>query len=374
MSNIAITNVINISVALPPSGLAPYSINNLLCITDETPVEALGGDYKSYASAADVAADWGSSSETYKAAQAVFSQSPNILTGGGVFIVMPLLVAETTVDAMIRAKGLVYFGGVATTYDPADDTELQADATQAQTMRKLYFYSVSDTAKIAPSGVVDLIRQASQIYARGMYHGDSAQAYAMKWAYASRGMSVNFSGTNTTITMNLKSLVGVVSDTTLNQTLVDQADASGAEVYGNVSGLAVLLTSGANEFYDNVYNLTWFVGALEVSGFNYLRQTATKIPQTESGMDGLKGSYRTVCDQAVVNRFVGAGTWTSPDKFGNPEDFDRNISDFGYFIYSLPLAKQLPADRSLRKAPLTQIAIKYQGAIHSSDVLINVNA
>ena len=374
MSNIAITNVINISVALPPSGLAPYSINNLLCITDETPVQAIGGDYKSYASASDVAADWGSSSETYKAAQAVFSQSPNILTGGGVFIVMPLIVDETTVEAMIRAKGLVYFGGVATTYDPVDDTELQADATQAQTDRKLYFYSVTDSAKIAPSGVVDLIRQASQIYARGMYHSVAADAYAMKWAYAGRGMSVNFSGTNTTITMHLKQLVGVVPDPTLNQTLLDQAEVAGADVYGSIANRATLLTSGANEFFDNVYNLTWFIGALEVSGFNYLAQTASKIPQTEAGMDGLKGAYRSVCEQAVTNRFVGAGAWTSPDKFGNPEDFDRNISDFGYFVYSVPLAVQPVADRAARKAPLTQVAIKYQGAIHSSDVLINVNA
>lgn len=374
MSNIAITNVINISVALPPSGLAPYSINNLLCITDETPVEALGGDYKSYASAADVATDWGTGSQTYKAAQAVFSQSPNILTGGGVFIVMPLEASETTAEAVVRAKGLVYFGGFATTYDPADDAEIQADATEAQTSRKLYFYSVTDSAKIAPGGVVDLIRQASQTYARGMYHSVAADAYSMKWAYASRGMSVNFSGTNTTITMHLKQLTGVIPDPTLNQTLLDQAEVAGAETYGTISGRPTLLTSGANEYFDNVYNLTWFVGALEVSGFNYLAQTATKIPQTEAGMDGLKGAYRSVCGQAVTNRFVGAGAWTSPDKFGNPEDFDRNIADFGYYVYSIPLAQQSPADRAARKAPLTQIAIKYQGAIHSSDVLINVNA
>jgi hypothetical protein len=91
------------------------------------------------------------------------------------------------------------------------------------------------------------------------------------------------------------------------------------------------------------------------------------------GMAGLKDAYRTICKQAVINGFVAAGSWTAADWFGDHEDFLRNITDIGYYIWSLPVTQQLAADREDRKAPVVQIAIKTAGAIHSSDVLVNVN-
>ena len=59
--------------------------------------------------------------------------------------------------------------------------------------------------------------------------------------------------------------------------------------------------------------------------------------------------------------------------FGNPEDLARNIKDAGYFIYSQPIAMQNPTERTARKAPVVQIAAKESGAIHSSNVIVQVN-
>jgi hypothetical protein len=56
-----------------------------------------------------------------------------------------------------------------------------------------------------------------------------------------------------------------------------------------------------------------------------------------------------------------------------PEDFNRNIGDFGFYIYSLPVALQANADRIARLAPTVQIALKYSGAIHVTSVIVNVN-
>ena len=52
----------------------------------------------------------------------------------------------------------------------------------------------------------------------------------------------------------------------------------------------------------------------------------------------------------------------------------RNIADFGYYVYSLPLAKQSQTQRDARVAPLIQCAGKDSGAIHSSDVVVMVEA
>jgi hypothetical protein len=173
--------------------------------------------------------------------------------------------------------------------------------------------------------------------------------------------------------MNLKEISGVTADTGLTQTILTEAKAVGADVYANIAGLSCVMSHGANGFYDDVYNLLWLVGALEVAGFNYLRMAGTKIPQTESGMDGLKGAYRSVCKLAVTNGFVAPGSWTGSDTFGSPEDFRRNIADFGFYIYSAPVALQSSADRLARSAPTVQISFKYAGAIHSSAVIVNVN-
>lgn len=385
MTMINISNVINISVLTPPTGLAPYSINNLVCFTKETPVVALTADYAAYASASEVATQWGSGSATYTAALQVFAQSPNIISGGGLFIVIPMLTDEVLEQAMERAVSLVYYGGCSavytlgvtgpTGYTGATGANLEAlrAAAVAQANKKLLFLADSQATSLQNGGLAHEVKDSSYSQARVLHHTDAAQLQKFIWGYAGRALSTNFSAVNTASSMHLKSISGVSSDSGMTQTLLDSAKAVGADVYVNIAGLSCTMSHGANEFFDDRYNLNWIIGALEVAGFNYLRQTATKIPQTELGMDGLKGAYRRVCAQAVSNGYIAAGTWTGADTFGNPEDFRRNISDFGYYIYSTPIAEQSTADRALRKAPVIQIALKYAGAIHSSDVIVNIN-
>lgn len=373
MAIINIFNVINVSVLAPPSGLAPYSVNNIVCLTDETPIAAIPLGYLTYTSAVDVATDWGSGSDVYAAAVSVFSQSPNILTGGGLFIIVPMLTGETLAEAITRAQGLVFFGACAYTMTGLTDVEILAAGAVAESSRKMLFVvSDDDTDLVGPGGLFFKVQDQGLKHTRCLFYGSDDPA-KMLWAYMGRAMSVNFSAANTTLTMNLKQLLTVSADSTLTQTIIANAKAVGADVYASIAGRASVLSYGANDFFDDVYNLDWFVGSLQVAGFNFLAQTSTKIPQTEAGMAGLKSAYRGVCQAAVSNAFVAPGAWTSPDTFGNPQDFIRNVADFGYYIYSSPVSAQSAADRDLRKAPPIQLAIKYAGAIHTSDVLVYVN-
>ena len=89
-------------------------------------------------------------------------------------------------------------------------------------------------------------------------------------------------------------------------------------------------------------------------------------------MVGLKNAYEQRCVQGVRNGLIAPGAWNDSVPFGNPEDFLRNIEERGYYIYSLPIAKQQQAEREQRIAPVVQIAIKLSGAIHSSNVIVNV--
>lgn len=374
---IDINNVVNVSVAVPPTGLAPYNINNLACFTKETPVVSLGTDsYAVYTNPTAVGTQWGTTSATYLAALAAFSQSPNILSGGGRFIVIPVLLNGAETDevlgaAITRAMGFVFFGGCSYTWDAA--AEIPAAATVCQAAGKLLFISSATSSDLVTTGLINARKTAGQSYVRCLYHSDSTKLDAFRWGYASRAMSTNFSGSNVAGTMHLKTIVGADPDVALTETVLNQAEAAGADVYVSIAGQSCILSYGANRFYDDVYNLMWIVSALTVAGFNYLRQTATKVPQTESGMDGLKGAYRAVCKQAISNGFLAPGSWTGSDTFGDTEDFHRNIADFGFYVYSAPVALQSSADRAARVAPVAQIAIKYAGAIHSSSVIVQFN-
>lgn len=315
---------------------------------------------------------------TYGPQTAVTVGSNSLETSGSTaitFIIATTQVGETIAAAISRTQDLVqYFGILGTViYDQVDTL---AAAAVVQALNKIIFIVSRTSSDVQAGGLIDLLRTGGETQSRGLFYGSSADADALGYAaaYASRGLSVDFSGSNTTTTMHLKTLINVQPDPSMTQTLLNLCKAAGADVYASFAGVPKVYTSGTNQFFDQVYNLQWFVGALQVAGFNYLAQSQTKIPQTENGMDGLKAAYSAICDQAISNQYSAPGQWNSPTTFGNQGNFLANISQFGYYIYSAPISQQLQADRVARKAPLVQIALKEAGAVQSSNVIVFVNA
>lgn len=484
MAQLAISNVINISVSAAGAGVGNYNTSNLGLFSDEQPdTGTFGTDgYKAYVDPTDVGVDFGTGSKTYQQALAVFSQQPNILAGDGQLIV--ILLGHATVDlalsgvaasgafkitfggnetgsiawddtaaeiqtalrllpglsevlvtgsiasqtlhvqmagvygaapaltvatnslqtsapaaitftitiptagetlgtAITRTKTLVQYFGIIVTDTAAQlgQTDLLAAAAVIQALNKIGFFVSYTEADITTGGMIDMLRSGGYTQSRGLYYGISTptatpglNAMLMCAAYAGRALSTNFSGSNTTQTMNLKDLKTINPDTNMTQALYNKASDAGADIYASIQGVSKVVCFGANSFFDQVYNLQWFVGALQVAGFNFLATSSTKIPQTEAGMDGLKGAYRAVCEQAVSNQYSAPGSWTSATTFGNLKNFLDNIAQRGYYIYSSPIATQSVADRNDRIAPLIQIALKEAGAIQKSSVIVNVNA
>lgn len=478
-NQLPITNVINISVSQASPGVGNYNTSNIGLFTDEAPNLGTFGNlgYAAYLEPTQVGVDFGTESKTFAMANAIFSQQPNILNGGGQLIVIlmtnqvvnlafsgvaasgdfkvtydgdtssqiewddtaeeiqvklrasvtgmenvvvtgsiasqslniqmasiydPTAVtitdddlatsapaaitvtvteptaAETLAQAITRTSTLVQYFGVICTEIAAvlTDADVLAAATVIQALNKIFVFVSNDAADIAASGLIDDIRTGSFTQTRGLYYGDTDDLNCLEMcaAYSGRGFSTNFNGSNTTSTMHLKVLATIQPDPTLTQTQLNLALAAGADTYPSLAGVPGVFCSGANFFFDQIYNLRWFVGALQVAGFNYLAQSSTKVPQTESGMDGLKGAYRNVCEQAVTNQFSAPGVWTSSTLFGNTTQLLANVAQRGYYIYSVPVAQQNVAARQAREAPLVQIALKEAGAIQESNVIVTVNA
>ena len=319
----------------------------------------------------------------YGAAALATITSDTLQTAGSVAITVTpstTQVGETMAAAITRTENLVqYFGCMATVI--LSQTDNLAAAAVIQALNKLFFTISTTAADVSPGGNLALITSGGFTQTRPLYYNDSAismtltsDALVMMASYAGLGLSTNFNGSNTTQTLHLKGLNGVQPDSSMTQSLLALCQTAGVDVYISLQGVPKLFISGANQFFDQVYNLQWIVGAFQVAGFNYLAQASTKIPQTENGMNGLKNAYRQICEQGVTNQYLAPGTWNSSTTFGNQTNFLNNIAARGYYIYSAPISQQLQTARAARQAPLVQIALKQAGAIHSSSILINVNA
>lgn len=278
---------------------------------------------------------------------------------------------QTVAEALAEVDEIAYVGGVLTT-QYCDNDSILATATAVQGKDHIYFEATQSLKNMGVLGTA--IKSAGHTKTRlNTYSYAGSEGAKLEIAtYCSIACSTNYSGSNTCITMYLKELTGILPDLNLNQTYFNLAKTNGVDIYGSTEGLSACYSFDNGSYTDEETGKLWFKKALEVSGFNYLRKTNTKIPQTEAGMTGLKNAYEQRCVQAIRNGFIASGEWNESIPFGNSEDFVRNIREKGYYIYSLPIAKQSQAEREERIAPVIQIAIKLAGAIHKSNVIVNI--
>lgn len=383
MSYISINNFVTVSVANPPAGLAQYQVNTLALFTKEVPVNGAitAANPGVYVNPTDVATDWGVTSEVYAQAVLIFSQSPNIIDGGGQLLISPMQGGDTLSAVITALFPRAFFGGALYAGYAPNDAEIIAAAATCEPLRVKLFASSQLTASLTTTtGVFWIITNSTLQHTRCLLYTQGAlalNARAMAAAYAGRAMATNYSGVATAQTMHGKTLVGITADSGISQTILNQMIAVGVDGYVSVGAgsqyLGKVFSTGFNGYFDDVANLDWFVFAIQVAGANAIFTAGTKLPQTEPGMQVLKNAYLGVLQQAVTNGYIAPGAWNSPVTFGNPTDLRRNILNLGYYLFSQPVNLQAQAARVARQAPVCQIAVKLAGAIHSSAVVVNVN-
>lgn len=384
---IPISYVVSATAITPAKGLEPLKLSTILILTDETPANDLTGSYMIARTASAIAQQWGTETEVAKQAQAIFSQQPNILANDGYVIVAPFnntvedkeTVNETYTAAITRLASEIYFEGILTTRAVTDEEAVDAsNYVQSMNNRILMLPASSVNALTSNSGLFSKVNSNTKTKCVLYTFGEDEEEAALNSklfaaAYLSRGLAVNYNGSNTTLTMNLKDLIGIQADTNISETVLNQCVTLGVDCFPSIEGLAkVISNKQGGMYFDQVTNQIWFLNAIQRAVFNTLAQTQTKIPQTEAGLEKLNKAIRNVCNQGVSNGFIAPGTWNSPDTFGNYEDFYRNIEEFGYYIYHQPVTEQAQSEREARKAPLYQIAAKEAGAVHSANIIITI--
>lgn len=378
---IPLSYVVNATAVTASQGLLPLQLGTILILTDDAPVNALDGDYILSRTAGAIGQAFGTTSTTYKMANAIFAQNPNILNGDGYVVVAPYTDnAEGTAAAIARIAAQVYTEGILTTRDLTDAEAIAASTAVEAMPNNILFITATDTAALAASGLFDTLKNNKQT--RKLLYTYGADATAKKEnaklfaaAFASRGLSVNYGGSNSTITMTYKDLAGVPVDTNITETILATCETVGADVYCSIEGLAKVISfKQGGQYFDELTNQIWLRTTIQTTVANVLFTTRNKIPQTTQGVNSLVNAIYTVLNQGVVNGMIAAGEWHSADTFGVFEDFQRGIRTFGYYVYYTPIAEQSQADREARKCPVISIAVKLAGAIEHANVMIYIEA
>lgn len=280
------------------------------------------------------------------------------------------LAAESKEDAVnaVRAETNAY-GYVFADQPTSLEAIALAELAQAGGFLVYDVFSDPDNLELDPSNVVWDIKLSSLTNYRMLY--SKANNRKMATSYMARAHVVNFNGENTALTMHLKELSIAAESYTEGE--ITKAENVGLDVYTTIKNTPCILTSGANDFMDNRYNLIGFQDALQTDLYNLLKSTGTKIPQTTRGMNLIIDQCEKTSKGFARAGVFGAGTWSSPDTFGDINVFKRAIEQNGYYWIYGALADQPQADREARKSTVIQGACKMAGAIHSASVIVNVN-
>ncbi|QKS60894.1 DUF3383 domain-containing protein [Cupriavidus gilardii] len=238
--------------------------------------------------------------------------------------------------------------------------------------RHLYGATTQEPLALYPTNTTDLL---STFKALGLKYSFAQYSSSSPYAAASlfgRLLTTDFNANNTTITLMYKQEPGIVPES-LTSSQADALQAKNGNVFVEYSNDTAIIQYGVTPsgiFIDSVYNSIWFQNRIQTDVFNLLYQSQTKIPQTDAGNALIAAVIEAACDAAVNNGYLAPGVWNSGG-FGALRQGD--MLPKGYYVYAPPIALQSQADREARKSVSFQVAAKEAGAIHTVDILVNVN-
>lgn len=373
-----VSNVVNVDVILSPTAASGRNFGSLLILGTST-VIPVSERIRLYTSSEDIGADFGVDSPEYEAALVFFSQSP---TPTQVYIgrwAKTLTSAEnggteSLLQAVNAALQFTNWYGLAV----ADDTELKdvdllavAAAIQGSSLSRILAVTTGNSKVLDSTDTTNIgYKLKAGSFGRTFWQYSSTSKYAAISAFG-RAFTVNFTGSNTTITLKFKQEPGVTYET-LTSPQAAAIDAFNGNVYVYYANDTAILQQGVmanGDFFDERHGLDWLQNYVQTNYFNLLYTSLTKIPQTDAGGTRLLANVEQSMDQAVTNGLIAPGVWN-----GGPigELSSGDTLTKGYYAYITPMAQQTQADREKRKAPLIQVACKLAGAIHYGDVQINV--
>lgn len=375
-----VSNVVNVDVLMSPLAATGRNFGRLL-ILGASSVIPLPERIRLYSGLADIASDFTEASPEYAAARVYFSQSPQPAEVGIGRWAKTLAngeegKTETLLEGVNAALDYGNWYGLALAIGEGesitdDDILSVAAAVESAEQSRVFAVTSQDASTFSATTTTDLAsRLKAASFGRTFIQYSSHNRHAAISAFA-RAFTVNFNGSNTTITLKFKTEPGVTFET-LSIRQAATLDAKNCNVFVYYQNDTAILQQGVmsnGDFFDERHGLDWLQNDVQTSLYNLLYASTTKIPQTEAGITRLLANVEQSMGQSVSNGLVAAGVWNGGD-IGQLASGDTLTK--GYYVCAQPLSEQAQADREARKAPLIQVACKLAGAVHYADVQINV--
>jgi hypothetical protein len=236
----------------------------------------------------------------------------------------------------------------------------------------IYGYTTQNTQVLDPTVTTDICSQLKgQVLQRTFGQFSSSSPYACASLFG-RAFTVDFEGSNTVITLKFKQEPGVTAELlTENQaSTLNRKNCNVFVYYSNDTAIVQQGVMAGGFFFDEVNGTDWLANRVQTDVFNVLYTAPTKIPQTNPGVHILVTTVTAALIQGVVNGLIAPGQWNAPG-FGQLA-YGQQLP-LGFYVWAPLVESQPQAIREQRIAPTIQAAIKLAGAIHFSDVIINVN-
>ncbi len=282
--------------------------------------------------------------------------------------------AETAIDAVTLFDDNYGQGWYALSVLGASDSDHLSCASyiEAATTKHIYGVSTTQAGVISPVDTTNIARQLKEAgYKRTTVQFSSSNPYAV-CSLLGRILTTNYDANNSVITLMYKQEPGIVPET-LNVSQITALEFNNCNVFVAYNNNTAIIQQGkvsSGEFLDVITGTDWLALDMQNEAFNLLYTSTTKVPQTDAGNNLIATVLEASCSRGLNNGLLAPGVWTAGG-FGS-----LNTGDFlpkGYYIYAPPIASQSQANRAARKSVPFQVAAKLAGAIHTIEVIINVN-
>jgi hypothetical protein len=278
--------------------------------------------------------------------------------------------AVDTVAIFMDRFSTQWYGLVVPSASEADILSISA-LIEASSAPHFHGATTTDAATLLSTSTDDL---ASEMKALGFKK--SAVQYSSTNPYAvvsmlSRILTTNWQAQNSTITLMYKQEPGITAEQ-LSEAQAAVLDSKNCNVFAAYNNDTAIIQTGitpSGQFIDTVVGVDWLRGAIQTNVYNLL-YGANKIPQSDPGMHQIATQIEAACQQGVFNGLLAPGVWNAGG-FGQLVQGDYLSK--GYYVYAPPIGQQSQSDRTARISVPFKVAAKLAGAVHTVDVLVDVN-
>lgn len=326
---------------------------------------------KVYGSIDEVAVDWVTTTDTYKAAVQAFSQNPRPVQIKVAYI-NPTGLNEAGLEAALDAIYAVDNQWYWLCIDSVmrDQAYLDGIVDWVQAKNKIAILDSNDTDLEDPDDTANIAaRHVGTVDRTAVFYSTTASDFPA-FALAAKLGTFNFDDADSAYTAKFKALAGitplnkgsaVVQAITGFTPQIGQADSTGhlANCYIDIGGRDFVVEGSvltANVFIDEIHATDWIIARTEEEALGILLN-AKRVPFTDAGMEQLASAARTVMRLATRAGLVALDL--------NPQtgEYEPAVQVTVPSVFDVTAAQ-----RKTRVAPAIAVRFRYSGAVHYTTI------